>query len=94
MYYVLFLAVVVANRWQASKMFLPMEHRLTEYHDQATDNREVAEEEVEVEDEAVSETLDNDYAEETAHCKFSVAFCYDRARTRKHCLLLRMEVSN
>ena len=91
--HILFLAVIVANRWQTSKVFLPMEHRLAEHHDQTTDNREVTEEEVEVKDEAISETLDDDYAEETAHCEFSVTFCYDRAGTRQHCLSLRMEAS-
>lgn len=82
--YVLFLAVVIANGRQAGKLFLSNEHRLSEHHDQTTDNREVTEEEVKVEDEAVSETLDDDYAEETANCKFGVAFCYDCTGTGKH----------
>ena len=80
----LFLAVVLRKGGETSKEFLARVHRIAEDHEEATDDAEVAEEEVEVENEAITECLDNDNTEKTANCIFSVSLCDDCPRTDEH----------
>ena len=61
----LFLAVVLRKGGETSKEFLARVHRIAEDHEEATDDAEVAEEEVEVENEAITECLDNDNTEKS-----------------------------
>ena len=66
----LFLAVCFAERRKTGKKFLAGIHGVAEDHQETTDDGQVAKEEVEVEDEAVTDCLHNDNTEETAYCVF------------------------
>ena len=81
---VLFLAVIFTDRRKPSEELLSRDHRFAENHDESTDDAQVAEEEVEVEDEAVSKTLNNNYSEETTDSVFCEALRYDGTRSDKH----------
>jgi hypothetical protein len=72
-------AIVVTECRETSKCTLASDHRVGEDHQQATHNREVAEEEVDVEDESVAETLNEDDTQETSHRNFRVPL-HDDAR--------------
>jgi len=65
-------AIVVTESGQTSKCALAGDHRIGEDHQQTTYNGEVAEEKVDVEDEPVAETLDEDDTQEASHCDFGV----------------------
>ena len=60
----LFLAVVLRETGETGKEFLARVHRVTEHHQETTNDTQVAEEEVEVEDEAITERLDDDDSED------------------------------
>jgi len=79
-----FLAVIFTDRRKPSEELLSRDHRFAENHDESTDDAQVAEEEVEVEDEAVSKTLNNNYSEETTDSVFCEALRYDGTRSDKH----------
>lgn len=59
--------------------------RVRENHEQATDNTQVAEEEVEVEDQSVTETLNDDDSQETANGVLRVSTSNDHERASRHC---------
>jgi len=79
-----FLSVVLADGWKTGKRCSTGDHRVTEYHEQSTNNAQVAQEEIEVENEAVTETLNNDNAEQSADSKFTVFLRNNGARPGKH----------
>jgi hypothetical protein len=60
--HVLHAPVVFAQRWEAGESFLGGLHGVTEDHNETTNNREVAQEKVEIEDESVAESLNDYYA--------------------------------
>jgi len=80
----IFPPVVLSHAGDAGEKFLSRAQSVTEDHQQATDNGEVAEKEVEVEDETVTEALDNDDTEETADSIFRIALPNDRGRAGQH----------
>ena len=85
----LFLAVCFADCGYTSKTLIPGYHRVAEDHKKTTNNTQITQEEVEVEDEAVTESL-NDYdAEETDNCVFCVPFENDSGGTTKHSLQIQ-----
>lgn len=77
-------AVVLAERGQTGKACVARDHAFREDHEETTDDREIAQEEVEVEDETVAEALSNHDTDKTGDREFGVAFCDDRARRRHH----------
>ena len=85
----LFLPVRLADGGQAGEDLLARDHGLAEDHEEPAYDREVAEEEVEVEDEAVAEALNNNDAKETGNRVLRVPLGDDRARTDKHDLARR-----
>ena len=82
----LFLAVCLAEGGKTSKEFLARVHGVAEDHEETTDDGEVAEEEVEVEDEAIAECLNDDNAKKTANRVFRVPLRNDGSRTDEHSL--------
>jgi len=80
----IFFAVGFTDRRETSEEFPSRDHRFTEDHDKSADDAQVAEEEIEVENEAISKALNDDYTEETTNSIFSVALRYDGTRTGKH----------
>jgi len=71
-----FFAVSFTHGRESSEEFLPCNHCLAEDHDETANNAQIAKEEVEIENETVTETLNNDYTEETSHSILSIAFRY------------------
>lgn len=82
--YSLLLAVGVADLGEAGEPGAPVDHRVGEDHEEAAHDGEVAEEEIEVEDEAVAEPLDDHDAEEAGDGVFGVLLAHDRARGDDH----------
>ena len=82
----LFLAVVLRETGETGKEFLARVHRVAEHHQETTNDTQVAEEEVEVEDEAITERLDDDDSEEATNSVFRVFLRDDRSRTDEHSL--------
>jgi len=80
----IFLAISFADRWESSKQLLSCDHRFAEDHNESANDAQIAEEKVEIEDEAVSKALDDDHAEETANSIFGEALRYDGAGSNKH----------
>ena len=62
----LFLAVVLRQSRETSEELLAGVHRVGEDHQETTNDGQVTEEEIEVEDETVTECLDDDNSEQTA----------------------------
>lgn len=56
--------VCLTDVGQPSKDVLLLAQRVTQHHEQPTNDREVAQEEVDIEDEAIAESLDDDDAKE------------------------------
>jgi hypothetical protein len=75
----LFSTVRLADGRQTGKQLLSCNHRFTEDHEKTADDREVAKEEGQVEDETVTETLDDNNCQKTSYCVFSVFFGNDGA---------------
>ena len=67
------LLVLFINRGQSSKYSGLLDKAISEHHEQATNDGQVAEEEVQIENEAVSECLNNHDRQQTADCVLSVA---------------------
>lgn len=84
------LAVLLVDIGKTSKDVFALAEGLGEHHEEATDNGEVAEEEVEVKDEAVAEALDNNDSKETSDGGFRVAFGNDHAGAGHHGLFCVM----
>lgn len=83
-------AVVLIQRWDAGETRFPFGHGFAEDHQQSTNNRQVAQEEVEVKDETVSEALENDNAEESTDGNFCELLGDDSTGCAKHSLFGRM----
>jgi hypothetical protein len=62
----LFSSVCFTESRKSSKELLPCHHRIAEHHEQSANDAQVAQEEGEVENETVTETLNDDYAKETS----------------------------
>lgn len=72
MYHSLLPAIIVTKSRQTSKCALASDHRVGEDHQESTDNGEIAKEKVDVEDEAVAKTLEENDTQEASHCDFRV----------------------
>ena len=77
MWSLLFFAISFTDGWESSKQLLSCDHCFAKDHDESANDAQVAEEEVEIEDEAVSEALNDYYAKETSYGIFGKALCYD-----------------
>jgi len=80
----IFLAICFADCGNSCEKLLAAKHGVAEHHYKSTDDAKVAEEEVEVENETIAETLNDYNAQKTAHGEFGVAFEDDSTRTGKH----------
>jgi hypothetical protein len=80
----LFLTVRLAQGRETSKQRLARVHGITEHHEKTTNDGEVAEEEVEVEDEAVAKGLHNYHRKETTNRIFSISFRDNRTGANQH----------
>jgi len=80
----IFFAISFTDRREASKELPSRDHRFTENHDESTDDAQITEEEIEVEDEAITEALDDDYTEETTYSILGVALRYNGTGSDKH----------
>jgi hypothetical protein len=80
----LFSTILVTELWQTGKALLSLCHAIREDHEETTDDREVAQEECHIENETVSETLDDDDAQQACDGIFCVFLEDDCWRTRKH----------
>ena len=85
----LFLPVVLADGWKSGKRSSSCDHRVTKDHEQSTDDTQVAQEEIKVEDEAVTESLHDDNPEKSAGSKFRVFLGDDGSGAGKHSLNVR-----
>jgi hypothetical protein len=85
----LFLPVVLADGWKPGKRSSSGDHRVTEDHEQSTNDAQVAQEEIDVENEAVSESLNDDYSEKSTDSKFRVFLRDNGTRTGEHSLNIR-----
>jgi hypothetical protein len=83
----LFPAVVLTNARDTSEQLLARDHRVTEYHEKAPNDRKVAEEKRHVKNEAVAKPLNEDDSKEACDTVFCVTLRYNRTRTDKHSLL-------
>ena len=81
---VLFFAIRLAHVWQASKGGLAAHHGVAEDHEQASYDGEVTKEECEVENEAVSEALQNNNKEQSQRGTFCESLGDDRSRCAHH----------
>lgn len=70
----LFLAVCFTHRRDTGKAFLFVDHGFAEHHDETAYDAQVTKEESEVEHQAISEALNDNYAEETDDRIFCVPF--------------------
>jgi hypothetical protein len=68
----LFSAISFRKSREARKYRFPGYHRITENHEKATDDTQIAEEKVHVEDEAITETLDDDDSEKASNRVFGI----------------------
>ena len=82
----LFLSVVLADGWKSSKRSSSGYHGVTEDHEQSTNDAQVTQEEIEVENEAVTEPLNDDNAEKSADSKFGVFLRDNGTGAGKHSL--------
>lgn len=80
----LFLSIVLADGWKSGKRSPSGDHRVTEDHEKSANDTQVTQEEVEVEDEAVTESLDEDNTEKSTNSKFGVLLRDNGTRTGKH----------
>ena len=78
------LAVLLVQLGQTSRDELLANPRVGQNHKQTTDNTQVAEEEVEIENETVSETLRDDHSEQTSDSNLSVLAGDDEEGTYRH----------
>ena len=85
------LAVGLADVGQASKNVLLLAQAVAQHHEEATNDGEVAEEEVDVKDQPVAEPLHDDDAQERAHGDLGIA-AHDDGNGRSQHDLLRMSV--
>jgi len=85
----LFLSVVLADGRKSGERSSAGDHRVTEDHKQSTNDTQVAQEEIEVENESVTESLDDDNTEKSANSKFGVFLRNNGTRTGKHSLNIR-----
>ena len=60
------------------------QHRVTEHHEKSTNDTQVPEEKVEVEDETIAKSLNNHDGQEPYDSKLGVLFENDRARADQH----------
>jgi len=72
-----FLSIGFADAWQTSKELFASDHGITENHKEATDDTEVTQEEIEVENKTVAKALDNNHSQETSNSIFTVTFKND-----------------
>jgi len=79
-----FFTICFADRGEASEQLLSGDHRIAEDHEQATNNAQITEEEVEIEDETITEALDNDHRKQTSNSVLCVFLENDRARSTEH----------
>jgi hypothetical protein len=86
----LFLSVVLADVWKSSKRSSSGDHRVAKDHEQSTNHTQVAQEEVEVENESITEPLRDDNTEQSTNSKFGVLLRDDCARAREHSLHIQM----
>lgn len=85
---VLLLSVHLRHARQARKQLLLGSQRLAQDHEQATNDREVSEEEREIKDEAVAKGLGNDDTEETSDRLLDEAARDDQSRAGDHDLFV------
>lgn len=78
------LAVLLVDIGETSKDVFALAECLGEHHEESTHNGEVAEEEVEVKDEAVAEALNDNDSKKTSDGGFRVAFGNDHAGAGNH----------
>jgi hypothetical protein len=71
--YALFPAVVLGERRQPSEVTALRRDRIAKDHDEAADNREVAEEEVEVENQPIAKSLDHDHSKKSRYGELGVS---------------------
>lgn len=79
-------AVVLVQGGDACEVGLPLRHGFAEYHEKASNHRQVAEEEVQVEDQAIAKALQDDDAKKPANSYLGVPLYHDSARGTQHCL--------
>lgn len=77
--HVLLLAVGLTEGRKTGECCLAREHRVAENHEETTNNGEVAEEEIKVENETVTDGLHDDHCEETADGVFCISLCNNRS---------------
>ena len=80
----LFLSVVLADVWESGKRCSPSNHGITKDHEQSTNDAQVAQEEVKVENKAITEPLNDDNTEKSTDSKFRVFLRDDGTRASKH----------
>lgn len=80
-----FLAVVISQIGQTGKHTFTGHHRVGEDHEKSANNGEIAEEEIDVKDETVTESLKDNNTQKTSDCDFRVAFGDDGSRGTQHC---------
>lgn len=79
------LLVLLVKRGEASRGELLANPGIGEDHHETAHNREVAEEEVQVEDQTVSDALHDNHAHKTSYSVFRVLSCNDHDRAYCHC---------
>ena len=80
----LFPAVILADAWDTSEQFLARHHRVTEHHEEASNDGKIAEEECHVENKTVTKSLNNDDSEKTSDSVFCEALRYHCTRGDEH----------
>ncbi len=78
------LAVLFLNLRQAGESLGLAHPRIREHHEKSTHDRQVAEEEVEIEDETISKCLGDDDTNQASNCVFRVFSDNDEGRARSH----------
>jgi hypothetical protein len=81
---VLFPAVILTDTRDTSEQLLARHHRVAEYHEKTSNDREVAEEKCHVENETVAKPLNNDDSKKTCDTIFCMALRYNRTRANNH----------
>lgn len=79
--------IVLAKSRDASETGFPLGHGLAEDHDQSADNRQIAEEEIEVKDETIAKALEDNDSKKTTDSEFRVFLRHDSPGPAEHRLL-------
>jgi len=79
-----FLSVIFADGRKSGERSSSGDHRVAEDHEQSTDHTQVAQEEIKVENQAITQSLRDDNSEKSPNSKFGVLLRDHRTRAGKH----------